>query len=202
MKEEIYYVDKNDNPTGIVAEKLSAHTSKTKLHAAFSSYVFNNDGKFLVTQRSHSKKVWHGIWTNSCCGHPLPGEKREDAVKRRLYYELGLIAEKVELVVPDYVYKTPPYNGIVEHEYCPIYVVLCNQDPQANPDEVADYKWVDWSWYVSELKKDSNDYSVFAKNVPKDVKLVQNGAPNWSWWCKDQLYHLKDNHKLLEYVKQ
>jgi isopentenyl-diphosphate delta-isomerase len=201
MTENIYFVDNSDNPTGEIAEKLSAHTANTKLHAAFSCYVFNSEGKFLVTQRAHTKKVWHGVWTNSCCGHPKPSESRESAISRRLEYELGLKSQKIQLVVPDYKYVTPPYNKIIEHEFCPVYVALTDQDPSPNLLEVEDYKWVEWYWYVAQLAKDSNDYSIFANDVPKDKDLGTKNIPLWSWWCKDQLSHLLKSEEFNSFMK-
>ena len=128
------------------------------------------------------------MWTNSCCGHPLPGESREDAVKRRLKYELGMTVRDLQLVIPKYIYKTPPYNGIIEHEFCPIYVGVASSDITMNHEEVADYKWVDWNWYVEQLQKD-NDYS----------DPTYKDAPKWSWWCKDQLEKLSSSKKFLKY---
>lgn len=171
MSENIYYVHPNGSPTGEVEEKYAAHTDDTKLHAGFSVYVFNEAGKFLVTQRAHSKKVWPDVWTNSCCGHPLPDESRENAIARRLQYELGMTAKDVTVVLPNYTYKTPPYKGIIEHEYCPVYFARATSDPVPNPDEVADFKWVSWQEYVSALEADDE-------------------ANVWSWWCKDQLKQL------------
>jgi isopentenyl-diphosphate delta-isomerase len=200
MAEYLYYVDQNDKPTGEVAEKLLAHNSDTKLHAAFSCYVFNNKGQFLVTQRAHTKKVWHGVWTNSCCGHPGVGESREASIKRRLQYELGLVAGSPKLMIAEYIYKTPPYNGIIEHEYCPVYVSLTSSDVIPNPAEVEDYRWVDWDWYVQELKNDSDDYSMFEDSIPLDSELGSNHIPKWSWWCKDQLKHLENNKLFLDFL--
>jgi isopentenyl-diphosphate delta-isomerase len=201
IQENIYFVDEKDNPTGEVEEKLQAHNSQTKLHAAFSSYVFNKEGKFLVTQRAHTKKVWHGVWTNSCCGHPMPGESREEAVKRRLQFELGLEVENITLVIPDYIYKTPPYSGIIENEYCPIYVCITDNDPKLNPDEVEEYKWVDWDWYVEQLNNDSNDYSMFAEAIPNDSDLGTSNIPKWSWWSKDQLPYLQKSKIFKDFIK-
>ncbi len=200
MQENIYFVDENDKPTGEVSEKLAAHNSDTKLHAAFSCYVFNEDGQFLVTQRAHVKKVWHGVWTNTCCGHPFPDESREDAIARRLQYELGMTIKDMKLVLPKYIYKTPPYNGVVEHEYCPVYIATAASEPKPNPDEVEDYKWVDWGWYTDQLRNDSNDYSMFKDSIPKDVELGKNGIPKWSWWCKDQLQYLENNNIFLDFI--
>jgi len=191
MSEQIYYVDNSGNPTGEVSEKLTAHGSDTKLHAAFSCYVFNQNGKFLVTKRAGTKKVWPGVWTNSVCGHPAPGERRESAIVRRLDFELGMKAGRLEAVLESYIYKTPPYDGIVEHEFCPVYVTVTEDQPAPNPDEVSEYEWVDWDWYVAQCEGDGDDYSdPHSANVPK-----------WSWWCKDQLKQLKNNDKFQEFIK-
>ncbi len=183
MLEEIYFVDEDDNPTGETSEKFAAHHSNTKLHAAFSCYVFNHEGKFLTTQRAHSKLIWPAVWTNSCCGHPAPGESREDAITRRLDYELGMRAKNIQLILPGYSYTAPPYNGIIENEFCPLYVAVATSLPRPNSDEVAEYKWIDWESFIAATEQDDNDYS----------GLNPVAAPVWSWWCKDQLKQLKDN---------
>lgn len=168
----IYYVDENDTPTGETEEKLAAHHDNTRLHAAFSCYIFRSDGRFLVTQRALSKKVWPGVWTNSCCGHPAPEESREAAIQRRVKEELGITVFEIQCIMPHYVYRTPPFNGVVEHEYCPVYVALSTDEVKENSDEVEDFKWVSWEWYVSELDRDK-------------------AGNTWSWWAKDQFTHLQ-----------
>jgi len=183
IQEQIVFVDKEDEPTGEVGEKLASHHSNTKLHAAFSCYVFNEKGEFLITKRASVKKVWPNVWTNTCCGHPGPGESREDAIKRRLQYELGMTVKSIRLIVPKYIYKTPPYNGIIEHEFCPVYVAIATNEPLLNPDEVSEYRWVTWKWFLEQTAKDTNDYS---DPQAKD-------APVWSWWCKDQLKHISSD---------
>lgn len=191
MTEIIYFVDTDDNPTGETAEKLKAHHSDTKLHAAFSCYVFNQQGKFLATQRAHTKKVWPSVWTNSVCGHPAPGENRENAIVRRLKFELGMEAENIKVVLKNYRYKTPPYNGIIENEFCPVYVAIAKSDPNPNPEEVNDFKWVDWDWYVGQLENDRDDYS----------DPTSENAPIWSWWCKDQLKQLKTSEEFKKFLE-
>lgn len=192
MSEYVYFVDKNDTPTGDVSEKLAAHNSDTKLHAAFSCYVFNKRGQILVTRRASIKKVWPDVWTNTCCGHPKPKESRESAVMRRLCYELGIQVDSVHQVVSKYIYKTPPYKGIVEHEFCPIYVTRYDEDPIPNFEEVAAWEWLDWSEYISQLESDTSDYS----------GLVSMSSPKWSWWCKDQLKYLKNNKDFSDFLDQ
>jgi len=189
--ETIYFVDENDIPTGEVSEKFAAHTADTKLHAAFSCYVFNQRGEFLVTQRAHTKKVWPSVWSNSCCGHPAPGERREGAMKRRLAYELGMTATNFKLVLPHYRYTAPPYNGIVENEFCPIYGAIATSDVQPNPNEVAEFQWVSWDWFVKQVGKDSSNYS------NPDAR----DAPTWSWWCKDQLKQLEQTFAFQRFLQ-
>ena len=180
MQELIYYVDKNDTPTGETAPKLEAHTSETRLHAAFSCYIFNEKGEFLVTQRALSKKVWPGVWTNSVCGHPAPNESREDAIVRRTDYELGMTIKDLQVVLPNYIYKTPPFNGIIEHEYCPVFVAFAASEPSPNPDEVEAFKWMPWDEFVKAATDDDADI--------------------WSWWCKDQIKQLTKNEMFSKLV--
>ena len=193
MNEFIYYVDKNDQPTGQISEKYAAHNANTKLHAAFSCYIFNDKGQFLVTQRAFSKKVWPGVWTNSCCGHPAPGESRQDAIARRLQYELGMTAKDVQVVLPKYTYKTPPYNGIVEYEFCPVYVALATSQPKPNLDEVESVYWMDWQDYVAASEAD-DDTNVGTRGWMQELPTGESRLLGiWSWWCKDQLKQLKNS---------
>lgn len=166
-QELIVYVDDQGVPTGETAPKLDAHTNHTRLHAAFSCYIFNDLGQILVTRRALTKKVWPGVWTNSVCGHPGPGEMDENAIVRRAQYELGMDVDDIEVILPDYIYKTPLFNGIIENEFCPVYLARMSSDPSPNVDEVDDFKWMDWNDFVVELKKDN-------LNI-------------WSFWCKDQV---------------
>lgn len=176
MKEEIVLVDRRGQPIG-QTEKLAGHHAHTELHLAFSCYVFNDAGQFLVTKRADSKKVWPSVWTNSCCGHPAPGEAMESAIARRLQFELGMTVTDLTVLVPDYVYKTPPFKGIIEHEYCPVYAARATSVPQPNPAEVSEFKWMSWQQYINESQADEADA--------------------WSWWCKDQLRLLADNQTIL-----
>ena len=180
-QELIVLVDDAGLPIGEV-EKYSSHHANTPLHNAFSCYVFNEKGEFLATQRAHSKKVWPDVWTNTVCGHPAPGESIIDAMKRRLNYELGMTADDFKVLLPDYRYKTPPYNGIIENEICPVYIARATSQPVPNPAEVEDYKWMKWDDYVSACETDTGDI--------------------WSWWCKDQLKHLKTHTLIAEYSLQ
>ena len=173
--EQVVFVDESGTPTGETGPKLESHTADTKLHLAFSCYIFRkSDKKFLVTQRALSKKVWPGVWTNSVCGHPMPGEAAEDAIRRRAQYEVGISElENVSCVLPKYRYTTPPYNGIIENEFCPVFIAWTEQEPKPNADEVEAYKWLSWGEYVAMLDDSSVGTSYWANDQYKQLKALE-----------------------------
>ena len=144
--EQIVLCDDDGRPTG-TADKFEVHTTDTPLHLAFSAWLFDASGHLLISRRALGKKTWPGVWTNSFCGHPAPGEATEDAVVRRAQQELGLPASALadlRCVLPDFRYRAVDSSGIVEHEICPVYAVRLAADAEAapNPDEVDSTEWV------------------------------------------------------------
>lgn len=147
MAELVVLADDNGRPIG-TADKATVHTSDTPLHLAFSAYLVDDHGRTLLTRRALTKKTWPGVWTNSFCGHPGPGEANEHAVYRRALDELGIpesaITDVTE-VLPDFSYRAVDSSGIVEHEICPVFLVRL-ADIEAvslNPAEVDSHRWVD-----------------------------------------------------------
>ena len=127
------------------AAKASVHHETTPLHLGFSCYVFDTDGRVLMTRRALDKRTWPGVWTNSFCGHPAPDESFEDAVHRRAREELGLTLEGVVCVLPDYRYRAVAADGTVENEVCPVFCAQAVGTVDPSPREVMDYTWVPWS---------------------------------------------------------
>jgi isopentenyl-diphosphate delta-isomerase len=141
LREEVVLVDDAGHPVGR-ADKVGVHTASTPLHLAFSCHVLDGDGRVLVTRRALSKLTWPGVWTNSFCGHPGPGERPEDAVARRGRFELGLEVADLTEVLPDFRYRAVDASGVVENEICPVYLARAASDPTPEPAEVAEYRWV------------------------------------------------------------
>ncbi len=166
--EQVVLLDEQGRGIG-VADKATVHHQDTPLHLAFSCYVFNQAGELLVTRRARAKKTWPGVVTNSCCGHPAPGEPFADAVARRLQDELGMPVPGVELLLPRFRYRAVMANGVVENELCPVFRAVTSASPVPAPAEVDEFGWVSWSLFVS---------------------LVTGGELTVSPWCREQVDQL------------
>jgi len=158
MAEElVVLVDEQNNELGTM-EKLAAHSANTPLHRAFSLFLFDGKGELLVQQRSRFKKTWPLVWSNSCCGHPGPGESTENAIYRRLEDELGITEAQFEVVLPGYRYRFER-DGIVENEICPVYAGRCDQAPKPNPAEVEAVRYIGWTDFLNIAASGNKDYS-------------------------------------------
>ncbi len=139
----VVLLDEHDQPMG-TAPRVSVHGTDTPRHLAFSCYVFDSQGRVLLTRRALTKVAWPGVWTNSCCGHPRPGEAPEDAVRRRLADELGAVVTDVHLVLPEFGYRAVDASGVVENEFCPVWVARLAGPLEPDPNEVAEVTWLGW----------------------------------------------------------
>lgn len=141
-REEVVLLADDGTPTG-TADKATVHTRHTPLHLAFSCHLFDGEGRILVTRRSLAKATWPGVWTNSFCGHPAPGEELIAAVRRRAEHELGIALDGIDPVLPFFRYRATDAAGIVENEICPVYLAVTSDTPRPHPDEVVEHRWVD-----------------------------------------------------------
>ncbi|MFI6283966.1 isopentenyl-diphosphate Delta-isomerase [Streptomyces sp. NPDC051018] len=134
-------VDEDGNTIG-TAEKLSAHQAPGRLHRAFSVFLFDERGRLLIQRRALGKYHSPGVWSNTCCGHPYPGESPFAAAARRTHEELrispSLLAEAgtVRYNHPD------PDSGLVEQEYNHLFVGMVGGAPRPDPEEVGETAFV------------------------------------------------------------
>jgi isopentenyl-diphosphate delta-isomerase len=131
-------VDEQDLATG-TEEKLTAHV-RGVLHRAFSVFVFNDAGELLLQQRAKDKYHSGGLWTNTCCSHPKPGEDTLGAAHRRLAEEMGFDCE-LRYLRP-FRYEAQMDNGLIENELDHLYTGICSHPIHPNPSEVMDYRYL------------------------------------------------------------
>ncbi|GAA2072432.1 hypothetical protein GCM10009821_08110 [Aeromicrobium halocynthiae] len=157
----VVLLDDDGNATG-TAPRLAVHTDDTPLHQAFSLHLFDDEGRVLITRRALSKRTWPGVWTNSCCGHPQPGEDLADAVRRRLREELGVEVEDLRVVLPDFRYRAVDASGVVENEICPVFAGRVKGTLRPDPSEVSEHAWIAWSDLATAIRATPSVYSPWA----------------------------------------
>ena len=171
----VVLLDDDGNEIG-TAPTSGVHGTETALHLAFSCHVSNARGEILVTRRALDKRTWPGVWTNSFCGHPRPGESVVDAVHRHAQHELGLTLRDVQLVLPHFRYRAVDASGIVENEICPVYTAVVDDEPRPNPREVAEARWVDPVDLVAALRATPWAFSPWLVLQAEQLNLLDPAA--------------------------
>jgi isopentenyl-diphosphate delta-isomerase len=144
----------SDGSAAGTAPKATVHHRDTPLHLAFSCYVLDPAGRVLVTRRAYDKRTFPGLRTNSCCGHPAPGEGMRDAVLRRLRHELGIVPSELDLILPEFRYRATAADGTVENELCPVYRARAtNHRVTVHPQEIHEAWWVPWAEFATQVDR-------------------------------------------------
>ena len=159
MPDDIILVDENDNEIG-TGEKLAVHKAGL-LHRCFSIFVFNSKGQLLLQKRARGKYHSGGLWTNTTCSHPRPGESDKAGAERRLQQEMGMKVDLQEKF--KFIYRAELDNGITEHELDHVFFGVSDSDPDPDPDEAEDWKWVDMDWLAQNISDHPERYSVWLK---------------------------------------
>ena len=150
MTERVILVTPDDVPVGVHA-KHGAHVAGL-LHRAFSLFVFDTSGRMLLQQRAWDKYHSGGLWSNTCCSHPRPGESTAAAVQRRVFEEMGFHCPMRTAF--SFVYRADVGGGLIEHEYDHVFVGRFDGDPAPDPVEVADWRWIS----PAELDREARAY--------------------------------------------
>ena len=150
-------VDEHDRPLGTCG-KLAAHESG-QLHRALSVFVLDRDDNLLLQRRAASKYHSAGLWSNSCCSHPRPGEDPEPAAHRRLREEMGFDCPLEP--VSSFIYRNAVENGLIEHEFDHVFVGRFDGTPRPDPQEVADWRWLSITDAMADNVANPDLYSVW-----------------------------------------
>lgn len=161
----VILVDDNDNQTGITG-KMEAH-QKALLHRAVSVFVVNTSGKWILQRRAFDKYHSKGLWTNTCCTHPLPGETNIEAAKRRLKEEMGIECALSELF--SFVYREKLDSDLTEHEYDHVFLGISDATPVINTLEAEDWKAVSYDELHNEIRKNPSNYTYWFREIYQKV---------------------------------
>jgi isopentenyl-diphosphate delta-isomerase len=154
-EEQVILVDANDLEIGR-AEKMEAHIQGW-LHRAFSIFLFNSNNELLLHRRADHKYHSAGLWTNTCCSHPRPGEMIRDAADRRLFEEMGIKTPITKLF--HFTYRAELEGGLTEHEFDHVFIGRFDGVPLPNPNEVSNWKYLDIPTIRKELALEPYRYT-------------------------------------------
>lgn len=163
--EEVILVDEQDRAIGTM-EKLAAHREGL-LHRAISVFIIDERDRLLIHQRAAHKYHSPNLWTNTCCSHPKPGESALDAAHRRLHEEMGMKGDLAFAFT--FQYRAVFDNGLTEHEIDHVFIGRSNCPPIPNPDEVADYRWLNQSDIERAISTHPDTYTPWFKLIYKQV---------------------------------
>lgn len=167
--ERVVLVDLADREVG-QAEKLDAHR-RGVLHRAFSVFVLDGAGRLLLQRRAAGKYHSGGLWSNTCCGHPRPGESVVAAARRRLVEEMGLDCPLEP--VGAFVYRAT-IGELVEYEYDHVLVGCCEGCPRPDPGEVAEWRWVSREELERDLATHPERYTVWLGQALQQLPARRN----------------------------
>ena len=156
-EERVILVDANDVVVGS-EEKQRAHETGA-LHRAFSVFIVDDDGRLLLQRRAQGKYHSAGLWTNTCCGHPRPGEDIEAAAARRLHEEMGIRCELRPRGT--FIYEAELGNGLVEHELDHLFVGRFVGTPHPDVKEADDWAWTPWPRVEAECAERPDQFTVW-----------------------------------------
>lgn len=71
VEDAVVLLSEQGRPIG-TAPRLRVHTADTPLHLAFSCYLFDADGRLLLTRRALAKKTWPGCGPTRAAGIRCP----------------------------------------------------------------------------------------------------------------------------------
>ena len=181
--QHVILVSENDEQIGTM-EKMQAH-QKGVLHRAFSVFIFDKKGRLLLQQRAIDK--YHGghLWTNTCCSHPYPDEKVEDAAYRRLQEEMGFTTSLKKVFT--FTYKAKVENDLIEHEYDHVFAGEYEGDVKVNKKEVADYCYEDMNELKWGLQRQPDKFTTWFRIAFPAIE---------EWWQRKYGERIEENSEI------
>ena len=163
-REMVILVDPSDQQVG-VEEKLAAHR-RGVLHRAVSVFVFDQNDRLLLQRRAAGKYHSPELWSNTCCGHPRPGETSQAAAVRRLHEEMGI--ECALEPTFSFIYRADLSTGLIEHELDHVFVGRYEGDPKPDPREVGEWRWMALDDVSTDLFDRPDAYTVWFRILMRE----------------------------------
>ncbi|WP_375123367.1 family 2 encapsulin nanocompartment cargo protein terpene cyclase [Pseudomonas sp. LW8] len=173
MEEQLILVSPTDRQTG-VAPKMQVHHQGLR-HRAFSILLFDPQGRLLMQQRAFGKYHSGGLWTNTCCGHPLKGERTAVAANRRLQEEMGMSCKLQK--VASMLYHEQVSDQLIEHEFDHVFAGISQTDPVANPEEAESWQWLSLEEVAEQIEHTPDMFTIWFRRMVEQFGI--EGVRQW-----------------------
>ena len=205
MEEYVILVDQNDHPIG-KEEKVKCHLPNGKLHRAFTTLIFNGEGKLLLTKRSDKKMLWPSYWDGTIASHPRESETYVSSAERRMPEEIGIDCKMNYMNKFEY---HVPYKDIgSENEICGTLIGIVDDFDETCliKDEISEIKWIDPDELKNELQQNMDVYCPWMvialyfldrssyPNGDKFHSLIKNWTKNDSIYKNAIKHYIPDNN--------
>jgi isopentenyl-diphosphate delta-isomerase len=158
--EPLILVDEGNRALG-TASKLAIHEAGL-LHRAFSIFMVDGRGRILLQRRNPRKYHSGGLWANSCCGHPRPGERTVTAARRRLNEELGVGDPLTFGFLARYQAELD--HGMRENELVYVYFGRLLSKTKPDPAEVVGLEFVSLAELKRRIKQKPASFTYWMKH--------------------------------------
>lgn len=146
------------------------------MHRAFSVLIVDKKNHILLQQRASHKYHSPRLWSNSCCGHPLKGEKATISGRRRLKEELNIDCRLEYLF--SFKYRKRFANGLIENEIDHVLFGRTNSKPKPNEKEVMNYCWMSLIDIKKDIKTNPQKYTFWFKHLMNKYFNIINNKIN------------------------
>lgn len=175
MSRDVVLVNDRDDKVGTV-DIWNAHRDMGKQHRAISVLLLRKNGKdveALLQKRSSKKPLWPLYWSNTCCTHPFDGEGYLECAVRRLREEMGIIVNESEIrELYRFQYQARYNEELAENELDTVITGWFRGGVEPNPDEAADYKWVELEELRRNLEMSPAEFTPWFKKIIEDRRLA------------------------------
>lgn len=143
-------------------------------------FLYDHSGLVLLQRRAAVKTRFASRWSNTCCGHPEPGQDVAAAAGQRLAAELGISAGQItrltEIGIFQY-YAPDPATGRTEDEWDHVFVAtLLGGSPVPDEAEVSDCRWMSPGALHAAIAAQPDAYTPWLPGVLATLRPLKEGT--------------------------